>query len=146
MQSLLKEQMKDLVGSLLNVNVYILKSDTTERSLFDCDAGAMKYYWPIRPPTYVEFIFFWLVGLSLLVGSTIDPHCTKSEYHSQNGDLSNRVEIVNKVDDEVLWADRLPSTNIDPFTDLNRIKNESQNDYYNMSEIIIEKISFTKEK
>lgn len=49
--------MKDLVSSLLNLNIYIQRSNIIEKRLFGCAIEAIKYYWSIKPLTSTEFIF-----------------------------------------------------------------------------------------
>lgn len=66
MQSLLEELMQDLVGFLLDVNIYVRMSDTAKKYLFDYVVGAIKYYWPVKPLTSTKSIFLWLARLSLL--------------------------------------------------------------------------------
>lgn len=90
--------MKDLVGFLLNVNVYVWISNTAKRRLFNCAAGVIEYYLSIWPLRYIEFLFFWFSRLGLLIGPPTDLNRTKSKSHSKNDNISNRVAISNDVD------------------------------------------------
>ncbi len=103
MQPRLKQLMKDLVSYSLDVNISV-QSDVPEKRRFDLVISAIDYYWPIQPPIPTESIFLWLDRLSLLVGPSTDPNCTKSESHSDNSDMGKEAN-------EVFWLEEMPSTN-----------------------------------
>ena len=108
-QLLLEELMKDIVAfSLyLDINIHIPISNAAKKRLFDYIIRAIKCYSLVKLPKYIKSIFFWLVGLSLLVGPLIDLNCTKSKSHSENSNISNGVDIGNRVDNKISWKDGL---------------------------------------
>ncbi len=106
--------MKDLVSYSLDVNIPV-RSNAPERRVFDLPVSAVDYYRPIRPPIPTELIFFWLDGLSPLVGPPTDPNRTKSESHSDNCDMGRE-------DNEVSWIEEMPPSDPD------RTKSESHGD------------------
>lgn len=116
-----------------------------ERRLFNCVVEGIEYYWPERPLTPRESIFFWLMGLSPLIGPFTDLNRTKYKCYNENDDLSNkikigdRVDIGNRVDDEVPWADELHPTNS------NLTKNKSCSNYYDIHDVMDKEILFTRE-
>lgn len=123
--------MKNMVTSSLDldVNIHILKSNITEKRLFNCVVSAIKCYSLVKLPKHTKSIFFWLARLSLLNELPTNLNRTKIEVNSENGDISNRVDIGKKVNNKRPWVDRLPLTNIGPSTDFNRTKIESCNDH-----------------
>lgn len=131
MQPLLEELIKNIVTSSLDldVNIHILKSNITEKRLFNCVVSAIKCYSLVKLPKHAKSIFFWLARLSLLNGLPTNLNRTKIEVNSENGDISNGVNIGKKVNNKRPWADRLPFTNISPSTDFNYTKIESCNDH-----------------
>ncbi len=94
MQPHLEQLIKDLVSYSLDVNI-AMRSNATERRLFDLAISAIDYHWPIRPPTPTESIFLWLDGLSPLVGPTTDPNRIESESHSDNCDMGKESNEVS---------------------------------------------------
>lgn len=88
MQTHLKQLMKNLVYYLLDQNMYIRRSNTAERSQFYYVIETIKYYWPVRPPTLMKFIFYWLTGLSPLIEPPTDLDRTKSKYYSENNKIN----------------------------------------------------------
>ncbi len=106
--------MEDLVSYSLDVN-RLVRSDTSEKKLFNLGVSAIDYHQPIRPPTSIELIFLWLDGLSPLVGPPTDLNRTESESHSDNCDISRE-------GNEVSWTEEMPPS------DPNRIKSESHGD------------------
>lgn len=117
-------------------------SNVAEKKLFDCAVRAIKCYLPVRPSKHAKFIFFLLVKLIPFLKPSINLNCTKSESHSKNSNISNGVNISNKIDDEVIWIDGLPFTNIGLRTDFNHTKNESCNVYYNISNRVNNEVSW----
>lgn len=95
--------MKDIVAFLLDldVNIYVLMSNTAEKRLFNYIVRAIECYLPVKLLKYIKFIFFWLMGLSPLVEPPTNLNRTKSKSHSKNGNISNGVNIGNGVDNEV---------------------------------------------
>lgn len=92
---------KDLVSFLLDLNIYVHKSDTTNKRLFNYAIKAIKYYWSIRPLISTKSIFFQLVGLSPFVRPPTNYNCIKSESDNKNNNISNKVDISNKIENEV---------------------------------------------
>lgn len=143
--------MKDLVSSLLDLDIHIWKSNMIKKRLFNYAVEAIKYYLPVRSPTLTESIFFLLARLSPLVGPPKNSNHTKNESYSRNNNLSNGVDINNRVDigngvdisngvdDEISWTDELSSTN------LNRTKSESCGDHCNIQNEVSEEIPFIEE-
>ena len=68
-------------------------SDMTKKRLFNCTIRVIKYYWPIKPPIYTKFIFFWLARLSSLVGLSTDFNHTKNKNHNENSNISDKINI-----------------------------------------------------
>lgn len=108
---------KELVSFLLDLNIYVSRSDTAEKILFDCAVEAIQYYWPVRSLTLITSTFFWLVKLSPLLRPPRDPNYTKRKSYSENDNISNEVDIDDSVnigdgiDNKIFWVDRLPFTN-----------------------------------
>lgn len=76
-----------------------------ERSLFNCIVEDIEYYRPVRLLTPTKYRIFWLARLSLLFGPAIDLNYIKIKSHGENSNISNKVDIGNKMDKKVLWLD-----------------------------------------
>lgn len=107
-----------------------------EKRLFDYVVETIKYHQFVRPPILIESIFFWLVGQNLLIRPPMNLNCTKSKSYNRNSNLSNRVDISNRVDNKISWADSLSP--IDSIW----TKRESHSNYYNIYNVMSEKIFF----
>ncbi len=81
--------MKDIVSYLLDVNIPV-QSDPPEKRQFNLAVLAIDYYRPIRALTATESIFFWLDGLSPLVGLLTDLNHTEKENHRDNYDMGRK--------------------------------------------------------
>ena len=66
-------------------------------------------------------------------------YCIKSEIYNNHYNISDKIDIDNGVDNKVVWADGLLSTNT------NRTKNDICNNHCNMSYIVDKKIPFIEE-
>lgn len=123
---------------MLNINIPI-RSNTAKKRLFNCAVGAIEYYWPIKPLTLVEFIYFWLAGLSLLIGLSIYPNHIESASYNDNSDISNGLRVNNKIS----------KTNGLLFINPNCMESESYNDNSEISNRVDNKVgnevSFTEE-
>lgn len=86
----------------------------------------------------MKFIFFWLVKLRLFAELFINFNYTKIESYSSNGEINNRVDISNKVDNEILCVNKLPLTNP------NWSEIEIYDNHYNICNIVGKKIYFIK--
>lgn len=87
-----------------------------------------------------------MVGLSSFIRLFIDPKGIKSKTDSKNGNISDGIDICNKINNEIPWVDRLPFTNIAPTTNLTHTKIESYNDQCDMSNIMSKAISFMEDR
>lgn len=95
MQHHLEQLIKDLVSSLLDINIAV-RSDATERRLFNFAVLVIDYYWPRWPCRSIESIFSWLHRLSLLGCPLTNPYYIKNESHSDNcniGRVDNEEEM-----------------------------------------------------
>lgn len=121
------------------------ENDTAERRLFDYTGNIFQYYWPVRPLTPMESIFFQQIKLNLFNQLSTNLNFNKSKSYSENNNIinkvniDNKVDISNKIDDKILWVDGLPPT------DLNKTKIESCSNYCNMCNLVDKKISFIEE-
>lgn len=106
-----------------------------EKRLFNYAVETIKYYWSMKLLIPTESIFFYLAELSPLIESPMNLNCTKSKSNSKNGNLSDGLNINNRVDDEVLWANKLLHINS------NQTKSENCSDYINMYNMINKEIS-----
>lgn len=107
-----------------------------EKKQFNYTVKVIKYYWLVRSLTPIKSIFFLLIRLSPLIDPPTDLNHIESKSFSRNSNLNDRVDINDKMDNEVLLIDRLP--HINP----NQTKNKSCSDYYNMCNIMGEEIPF----
>lgn len=137
--------MKDLVGSSLDINIYVEMSKMAEKRLFDCTIEAIEYYELVQSLTRIKFIFFQLTRLSPLIEPLIDLNRTKSQSYSENIGVSNEVDIgngmdiSNEINNKIPWIDRLPPTNP------NKTESESCNNHCNIYNTMSKEIPLMKE-
>lgn len=100
-----------------------------ENRLFNYTVKVIKYYLLIKLLVPIDFTFFWLVRLNLLVRLSTNPNHIKSKSYNGNSNINNKVNISYKVNisdemniknrinisdginNEILWAGTLPLTN-----------------------------------
>ena len=118
--------MKDIVTSSLDldINIYVSISNAAEKKIFNCAISAIKYYLSVQPLKSAKFIFLWLAGLNPLIGPSTNLNHTKSKSYNENDNISNGVDIDNRANNKILWADGLFPINVSLFTNSNYTKIE----------------------